>query len=405
MSCANAAAIATGPCRASHGQGGGLAGPTRFRDGAQFAVLCRMRFFMVFAALSVPCVGHTQDAARIACGDASPCQVMAEHAAGRDVVGRRLEIFRVLLAPADHPNADGAPNRHNCAPIAYVLVATAADGQARRRTIVEFCNDGYGSSGVGTDSVTVEANRLVHHTYGGSWWRWSRTRSYQLSPFRLLSESNHHYHSGSPANSSSHLDHSAVAASGSWFSPVCGTTGEDFPIGGSDADYRWDAIPRLGYSDAALSQMRQRGRLGRCAAEARHSHGAPNAEPWSGTLRAEWPLGGPLLIEVQLPRRHPEAAIEVWTRGQQRRGGVCREQSAVRPAVVQRIQLEHNAAANTRVRRTRAGYFLEVDVPEGTDGLSVAYRGGGVQRATATIVAADDASVGSLVAFPEATCP
>jgi hypothetical protein len=52
---------------------------------------------------------------------------------------------------------------------------------------LKLCNDGYGSSGVGTDEVTIEPNRLIHFQFGGSAWRSEVNETFSLSPLRLIS--------------------------------------------------------------------------------------------------------------------------------------------------------------------------------------------------------------------------
>ena len=77
------------------------------------------------------------------------------HAGGLQLGG---SFFRILLLA---PARDGG--------VEYWLL----DGKATPKQVLQLCNDGYGSSGVGEDEVEVGPNRLVHHQYGGSSWRWS----------------------------------------------------------------------------------------------------------------------------------------------------------------------------------------------------------------------------------------
>ncbi|MGV3622182.1 MAG: hypothetical protein ACO1OB_15265 [Archangium sp.] len=54
--------------------------------------------------------------------------------------------------------------------------------------LLAVCNDGYGASGVGEDSIEISADGFKHSRYGGSAWRWSNGTELAFSPLRVVSE-------------------------------------------------------------------------------------------------------------------------------------------------------------------------------------------------------------------------
>jgi len=123
------------------------------------------------------------------CAGRSTCRVTQQLDAGRDASGRRMTVVEVRLGLSEAVNPDastdfpcrddqGSPDGGS---EWYLLL----DGKIERH-ILTLCNDGYGASGVGEDTVAVTANHLQHKQYGGSSWRWIETRDFRLSPFALL---------------------------------------------------------------------------------------------------------------------------------------------------------------------------------------------------------------------------
>ena len=141
------------------------------------------------AALAAP------DAAQTAtiCGQRTSCKVEKTYDAGRSPDGTSLAVVQVRLGLADKPKdqdegcIDGDARDGGTE---YWLLA----GTAAPRQVLQLCNDGYGSSGVGEDEVEVGPNRLVHHQSGGSSWRWSMEVTYSLAPFGALTERDCSYH-------------------------------------------------------------------------------------------------------------------------------------------------------------------------------------------------------------------
>ncbi|MDP3241284.1 MAG: hypothetical protein Q8M69_12720 [Reyranella sp.] len=141
------------------------------------------------AALAAP------DAAQTAaiCGQRTSCKVEKTYDAGRSPDGTSFAVVQVRLGLADKPKdqdegcIDGDARDGGTE---YWLLA----GTAAPRQVLQLCNDGYGSSGVGEDEVEVGPNRLVHHQSGGSSWRWSMEVTYSLAPFGALTERDCSYH-------------------------------------------------------------------------------------------------------------------------------------------------------------------------------------------------------------------
>ncbi len=142
-----------------------------------------------FAAVAAP------DAAQTAaiCGQRTSCKVEKTRDAGRSPAGAALAVVEVRLGLADRPKDqdEGCVNGNaRDGGVEYWLL----DGTAAPRQILQLCNDGYGMAGVGEDEVEVGPNRLVHHQYGGSSWRWSTDVTYSLVPFRAVTEQDCSYH-------------------------------------------------------------------------------------------------------------------------------------------------------------------------------------------------------------------
>lgn len=141
-------------------------------------------YWLLFG-LPLACGGATaaptgDDPAGALCAGRAPCAVAARHPAGG-----RLEVVQLQLGPDPER---GCPREEWW---------RLGDGPPLR--LLALCNDGYGASGVGEDSVEVKPGELIHSQYGGSAWRWSTTRRIGLSPHRLLREEQRSFHAAEPA--------------------------------------------------------------------------------------------------------------------------------------------------------------------------------------------------------------
>ncbi|MEZ4323273.1 MAG: hypothetical protein R3F61_37765 [Myxococcota bacterium] len=112
------------------------------------------------------------------CTGFDPCTVVeTTKTTGGEVV--HVANVKDLEGDWEYPSSPGECTRH-----AYVWKPT----KGPERTIVRLCNDGYGASMVGEDTVTVKDGVIEHSQLGGSAWKWGTRRELQLEPPRLLSE-------------------------------------------------------------------------------------------------------------------------------------------------------------------------------------------------------------------------
>lgn len=135
------------------------------------------------------------DAAQTAaiCGQRTTCKIEKTSDAGKSPADSPLAVVEIRLGLADKPKDqdEGCINGNaRDGGVEYWLL----DGTAAPKRVLQLCNDGYGMSGVGEDDVEIGPNRLLHHQYGGSAWRWSMDVTYSLVPFRALSEEDCSYH-------------------------------------------------------------------------------------------------------------------------------------------------------------------------------------------------------------------
>ncbi|MBN1773405.1 MAG: hypothetical protein JXB32_19240 [Deltaproteobacteria bacterium] len=157
------------------------------------------------ARLVVPCAGR------------APCTVEWRCDAGHATDGAALVVLR-LAVPSD-PELE-----FECHAFEYWLLPAAAEGPPEM--LLRVCNDGYGASGIGEDTVVVGDNRLVHSTYGGSAWRWATSREVRLVPRELLAESSGGWWNLG-ANTEQHSwSWETLSGSREWYSPPCDEQGE-----------------------------------------------------------------------------------------------------------------------------------------------------------------------------------
>ena len=158
-----------------------------------------MRFaFLLLLALVVPAaVSAAPDPAQTAaiCGKRASCKVAETFDAGKSPTGTPLSVVEIRLGLADKPRDQEqgclAGNGRDGG-VEYWLL----DGTAAPKQVLQLCNDGYGSSGVGEDEVRVRPNRLIHWQTGGSAWRWTTTVTSSLVPLQVLGELSCSYHNG-----------------------------------------------------------------------------------------------------------------------------------------------------------------------------------------------------------------
>ncbi len=122
-----------------------------------------------------------------------------------------------------------------------------------RSKLVEYCNDGYGASGVGEDSVEVGDNRFTYSKMGGSAWRWDTSQTVQLEPLMVLTHGGSSFHTAMLDVASVSWNHQAFT----------GTVRDTFGLCGQE-----DSMKTVDHVVAAIPQVTsldQGARLGSCA--------------------------------------------------------------------------------------------------------------------------------------------
>lgn len=128
------------------------------------------------------------------CGKRATCKLVAIHKAGTLQVAEVL--FGVKDKPEDAPD-EGCKTADGDDPANGGTEYWLLNG-AKPINVLSLCNDGYGAAGMGEDSVTFSANRMVHVQAGGSSWRWDSTDTLSLVPLRILSQASCSFHNVEP---------------------------------------------------------------------------------------------------------------------------------------------------------------------------------------------------------------
>jgi len=186
--------------------------------------------------------------ATLCAGQTEPCRIVESWDAGTNGAGTRLRIHEVLI---DNP-VEEQENYFACRPGARAFWLEWVDTQKPPVLLMQLCNDGYGASGVGEDTITVNPNELIWGQMGGSAWRWDMTYTLELDPFRVRSERSCGWHALSPEWSSRQWNWETFSGSGAHHNMACTPEGEplddDFTIGdcgeASDAG-SYVLVPRL----------------------------------------------------------------------------------------------------------------------------------------------------------------
>lgn len=100
------------------------------------------------------------------------------------------DVWKVTLPIVK--NADGVECRE--APEEYWLVPKRGPAQL----LLAVCNDGYGASGVGEDSIEISSTTFKHSRYGGSAWRWTQATELSFSPLRVVNEASSSFNTTMP---------------------------------------------------------------------------------------------------------------------------------------------------------------------------------------------------------------
>lgn len=231
------------------------------------------------------------------CAGRKPCALLSERNAGKDGQGRDLrvallrldlELFGMKGAGEGELSSSAIPSgvieepdgdtfqpvvgHGGCRRFEYWLVAYGSSGPERVRKLVQECNDGNGASGVGEDHVSVLQGVLRVSRYGGSAWRWSEERSYQLEPVRLVQVETSSWFSLGPAFETARWNWDLFAGTTMWFVPTCDANGQPWEGAGDEigpgphsTQFEYSPIPWLSLDDAFVNAEWKRADMSRCA--------------------------------------------------------------------------------------------------------------------------------------------
>lgn len=203
-----------------------------------------------------------QALARAACAQRQQvepaCHAVEWLSGGTDSAGQELVVVKLALFEQPGVGDDFARRAAGeCDHYEYWLVPVVEGRIGEPRLLLGVCNDGYGASGVGEDSVEVSANTFEHSQYGGSAWRWSEKISVSLSPLRPRSLETHSYWTLGAQFVSTRFDWDAFRGREAWYTPYCKADGsvdpdvpdsDDLSVGGDlevppDYAYASELVP------------------------------------------------------------------------------------------------------------------------------------------------------------------
>ena len=179
------------------------------------------------------------------CGGKAGCTLAQAHPAGEGAGGVALTVIE--LAIANPPEGADGEYVEQCRPHRQQFWKVSQEGGAvKSELLLDLCNDGYGAAGLGEDYVTVSDNRLKHSQSGGSNSRWGFTRTYSLSPLRLLEDDSCAFHAAFGNAQSVKTDWITLRSMSRWDAPACGAEeGEMMDCDTPSLRFQYDLIPRL----------------------------------------------------------------------------------------------------------------------------------------------------------------
>ncbi len=238
------------------------------------------------------------------CQERSPCRINEIHDAGVDAKGREITI--VELALHDREGDEWKyPDAEKCAPWEVWRVKSCKTGPCGQVKLIELCNDGYGTAGVGEDSIEVNDNELVHGRQGGSAWRWYDETTWQLDPLKVMAIQHDTFHDMLAVQSTTIWDLQSWAGWVEWDSPVC--PGEGLVEVDEEDMYSYQPIILATAPEGFLDGAWKTTGLGTCATRIDASgtigsgwvvEGTPST-PSDGSLSAVLLDGRTLIVEVR----------------------------------------------------------------------------------------------------------
>jgi hypothetical protein len=184
-----------------------------------------LSFVLVVSALhdataAAPAAKPKRVAAKVAnatlCGARKPCKIVETLPAGRGAKAEDLVVYKLAL---------GKDAELGCDEVEYWLLSSREGKVVSTEALLELCNDGYGTAGVGDDTVEVKDNYFLHAQHGGSAWRWGYMHAYQLSPLRELRSGDDSEWVNGETMSASSWDWNAFQGQTEWYVPACGPDG------------------------------------------------------------------------------------------------------------------------------------------------------------------------------------
>jgi hypothetical protein len=178
------------------------------------------------------------------CGSRKPCEVLEIKKAGTELL-----VVSLTTDPERARDAQPPFDPEHCIPYEHWLLRTRGPSIVDRRELLRLCNDGYGASGVGEDTVIVEPNLFTHRQYGGSAWRWENTRVLELSPMRMRMTGWYNGSTIAAAAERGTFDWNEFRGRVYWYKPACPAAGGppgDEEIADPEKDpraYVYDPIP------------------------------------------------------------------------------------------------------------------------------------------------------------------
>ena len=148
------------------------------------------------AAVKVSPTASREALEKAVCSQTKPCHVTDVKDAGADGF-TRLQVVEIAYVDDPKPGFKNA-DLNDCNKWALALVRTDGGTISTIRRLVEFCNDGYGASGVGEDSWEIDGTQLKVGTYGGSNWRWYKSTTVDLATMKLVESTDDSFFSSNP---------------------------------------------------------------------------------------------------------------------------------------------------------------------------------------------------------------
>jgi hypothetical protein len=266
-----------------------------------------------------------QQPERVVCQKRRPCRLLEKWDAGSDADGRHLQVVGISLGGASGNEKEGGEEA--CEPIEYWLLAGGGKEVPFAEMLLEVCNDGYGASGVGEDVIEVAPNLFSHTRYGGSSWRWTESKTLQLSPLRVAALGNESDWSLGPNRQGWHWDWNAFVGTGYAYAPECDAEGNPPEKWDDDlAVPSWVSVPVVHTPDAFQKTGWQTTSLGACAAvvgtraDAGFVVHGNHRGPEDSTMRVLGLKDGSFVVEItddvlilQAKNRLHEDHIEIWS--------------------------------------------------------------------------------------------